>query len=310
MIISVMMDDQALFDGFWTYASCFLNKSGLMDWYIAPDGLKPLAVGAASDADEDMAWALIMADRQWGGGGSLGENYASVARRLIDAIWSTEVDHDRFADMFLPGDDWRGKNVFNPSYFAPNQYRTFGEFSGNVAGWQRVIDRGYAILESSLNAVSKNASNGLVPAWCDAQGTPVEAFPGAMLNYQYDSARTPFRMAQDHAYSRDPRARAYLAKLSAFFAGIGADAIVDGYALDGTPAPDPRSPAQNPGSAVFVACAAAGAMHDPKYRDFVDAAYARVRTGELLTRSRYYNHCWTVLGLLMLTGNLLELPPR
>lgn len=38
MIISVMFDEQAMFDGFWTYARCFLNKSGLMDWYIAPDG--------------------------------------------------------------------------------------------------------------------------------------------------------------------------------------------------------------------------------------------------------------------------------
>jgi endo-1,4-beta-D-glucanase Y len=310
MIIAAMLDDQAMFDGFWTYARCFLNKSGLMDWYIAPDGQKPLAVGAASDADEDMAWALIMADRQWGGAGALGESYASIARRLIDAIYSTEVDHGRWPDMFLPGDDWRGRDVFNPSYFAPNQYRLFGEVSGDAGAWQRVVDRGYEVLERSLNDASGNRENGLVPAWCDSSGTPVEAFPGAMKNYQYDSARTPFRMAQDYAFSRDERARAYLAKTSAFFAGIGADALVDGYTLDGKPAPDPRSPAQNPGSAVFVACAAAGAMHDPKYAAFVDAAYARVRTGELLTRSRYYNHCWTVLGLLMLTGNLNELPPR
>jgi endo-1,4-beta-D-glucanase Y len=310
MIIAVMMDDQAMFDGFWTYARCFLNKSGLMDWYIAPDGQKPLAVGAASDADEDMAWALIMADRQWGGGGSLGESYASVALRLIEAIYDTEVDHDRWPDMFLPGDDWRGRDVFNPSYFAPNQYRLFGDVSGNTGAWQRVVDRGYEVLERSLNDASGNRSNGLVPAWCDSSGTPVEAFPGAMTNYQYDSARTPFRMAQDYALSRDERARAYLARTSAFFANIGADALVDGYTLDGKPAPDPRSPAQNPGSAVFVACAAAGAMHAPKYADFVDAAYARVRTGQLLTRSRYYNHCWTVLGLLMLTGNLNELPAR
>jgi endo-1,4-beta-D-glucanase Y len=310
MIIAVMMDDQAMFDGFWTYARCFLNKSGLMDWYIAPDGQKPIAVGAASDADEDMAWALIMADRQWGGAGSLGESYASIALRLIDAIYNTEVDHDRWPDMFLPGDDWRGRDVFNPSYFAPNQYRLFGEVSGNAGAWQRVVDRGYEVLERSLNDASGNRKNGLVPAWCDSSGTPVEAFPGAMTNYQYDSARTPFRMAQDYALSRDERARAYLARTSAFFANIGADALVDGYTLDGKPAPDPRSPAQNPGSAVFVACAAAGAMHDPKYADFVEAAYARVRTGQLLTRSRYYNHCWTVLGLLMLTGNLNELPAR
>ena len=310
MLIAVMFDDQAMFDGFWTYARCFLNKSGLMDWYIAPDGQKPLAVGAASDADEDMAWALVMADRQWGGSGSLGETYASIARRLIDAIYETEVDHDRYADMFLPGDDWRGRDVFNPSYFAPNQYRLFGEVSGKVDAWRRVVDRGYEVLERSLNDASGNRHNGLVPAWCDSSGSPVEAFPGAMKNYQYDSARTPFRMAQDFAFYRDERARAYLAKTSAFFAGVGAEALVDGYTLDGKPAPDPRSPAQNPGSAVFVACAAAGAMHDPSYADFVDAAYARVRTGRLLTRSRYYNHCWTVLGLLMLTGNLIELPPR
>ena len=310
MLIAVMMDEQAMFDGFWTYASCFLNKSGLMDWYIAPDGSKPIAVGAASDADEDMAWALIMADRQWGGGGALGESYASLAQRLVDAIYETEVDHGSWPDMFLPGDDWRGKNVFNPSYFAPNQYRLFGELTGNSKGWQRVIDRGYEIFDLSLNEASNNRDNGLVPAWCDASGHPVEAFPGAMMNYQYDSARTPFRIAQDFALSEEPRARAYLAKISAFFAGIGADQIVDGYTLGGRPAPDPRSPPKNPGSAVFVGCAAAGAMHDARYEAFVSAAYARVRTGELLARSRYYNHCWTVLSTLMLTGNLSELPPR
>jgi len=310
MIIAVMLDDQALFDGFWSYARCFLNQNGLMNWYIAPDGGKPLGVGGASDADEDMAWALLQADRQWGGRGSFDEAYLSMAQRLIDAIYQTEVDHGQWPDLFLPGDDWRGRDAFNPSYFAPNQYRLFGEATGNIAGWQRVIDRGYAVLESCLNTANGNRDNGLVPAWCDSTGGPVEAFPGAMQNYQYDSARTPFRMAQDWAYAQEPRARAYLQKTSAFFARIGAEQLVDGYTLDGHPAPDPRSPPGNPGSAVFVGCAAAGAMHDPAYASFVDAAYARVRTGQLLTRSRYYNHCWTVLSLLMLSGNLIELPAR
>jgi len=131
-----------------------------------------------------------------------------------------------------------------------------------------------------------------------------------MKNYQYDSARTPFRLVQDWALFQDARAHAHLGKLSGFFAGIGAENLVDGYELDGRPAPDPKSPPGNPGSAVFVGCAAAGAMHDPRYAAFVDAAYARVRTGKLLTRSRYYNHCWNVLSTLMLTGNLSELPPR
>jgi endo-1,4-beta-D-glucanase Y len=309
MVITVMMDDQPLFDAFWKYARHWFNGNGFMQWYIAPDGSRALGSGGASDAEEDMAWALVMASRQWGGKGSLAADYLSEARALIDRMYELEVDHDRYADMFLPGDEWRGRNVFNPSYFAPNQYRVFAEVTGN-AGWQRVIERGYQVLENSLNGASGNRDNGLVPAWCTFEGEPVEAFPGAMQNYQYDSARTPFRIGQDFAYDPNPRAKRYLERVSRFFAGIGADAIVDGYTLDGKPAPDPNAKQPNPGSAVFVAGAAVGAMHDPAHQSFIDAAYARIQSGELLARSRYYNHCWTVLGLLMLTGNLREFPER
>ena len=51
---------------------------------------------------------------------------------------------------------WRGQNVFNPSYFAPHQYRLFGEVSGNAQALQRVIDRGYDIVFKSLNEASGN----------------------------------------------------------------------------------------------------------------------------------------------------------
>jgi endo-1,4-beta-D-glucanase Y len=308
MIIAVMMDEQALFDALYGYALCFANERGLMDWYIAPDGSQALGKGGATDSDEDIAWALVMADRQWGGRGALAEGYAELALRQIERVHRFEVDHDGRPFMLLPGDDWRGRDVFNPSYFAPHQYRLFGQVSGNVSGWQPVIDEGYAIIDRSLNAASGNRDNGLVPAWCNAAGEPVEAFPGAMTNYQYDSARTPFRIAQDFAEHGDARARGYLAKVSNFFAGVGAEYIVDGYTLDGRPAPDPRAARPNPGSAVFVGAAAVGAMHDEAHRAFIDAAYERVRSGELLARSRYYNHCWTVLSLLMLTGNLHTLP--
>lgn len=308
MIIAVMFDDQPLFDAFWQYALCFMNANGLMSWYVAPDGSGALDSGGATDSDEDMAWALVMAHRQWGGSGALAETYLSHAERQIERLWRLEVDHDRFPGMLLPGDEWRGRNVFNPSYFAPHQYRLFGEVSGNRAEFQSVIERGYSIVDLSLNDRNGNRDNGLVPAWCDPAGTPVEAFPGAMTNYQTDSARLPFRLGQDFAYHQEPRARAYLEKVSGFFAGLGADRIGDGYTLSGQPAPDPRTAQPNPGSAVFVGCAAVGAQHDARHQAFVDAAYERVKTGELLARSRYYNHCWTVLSLLMLTGNLIAYP--
>ncbi|HEY4103985.1 MAG TPA: glycosyl hydrolase family 8, partial [Polyangiaceae bacterium] len=247
MIIAVMMDDQALFDDFYRYALCFENKNGLMDWYIAPDGESRLGVGGATDSDEDIAWALVMAQRQWGGSGALGEPYLAAAKRQIERVWAFEVGHERHANLLIPGDNWCGRDVFNPSYFAPQEYRIFAEVSGN-SGWLSVIDRGYEIVEASLNAAQGNAHTGLVPAWCDSHGAPVEAFPGAMTNYQYDSARLPFRIGQDFAATRDDRARAFVARTSAFFAQIGAHEIVDGYTLRGEPAPDPRAQKPNPGS--------------------------------------------------------------
>ena len=73
MILAVYMGDQSLFDNLWKYEQSHLDGSGLMNWEIGPDNLTTSGgSGAATDGDEDMAWALIMADRQWGGKGSLG----------------------------------------------------------------------------------------------------------------------------------------------------------------------------------------------------------------------------------------------
>jgi endo-1,4-beta-D-glucanase Y len=308
MILAVVMDDPALFDELWKYSQAWLDSSGLMNWYINAAGTTPLGAGAATDGDEDMAFALVMAARQWGGSGTLGEAYLDVARRQIDLIWQHEVDHAN-ADLLLPGDTWAGNVIFNPSYFAPNQYRIFGAVTGNVDGWTRVIDTGYAVLARSTNAANGNQNTGLTPAWCGADGNVRAPFAGGATNYQYDSARVPFRIGQDYCVSGEPRAAAYLARISAFFSGIGAANIVDGYDLGGMPHPDPGTPPGSPQSAVFLGGAAIGAMHDGAFSALVNDAYARVATGELLARSRYYNLSWTALSLLMLTGNLVEYPP-
>jgi hypothetical protein len=181
--------------------------------------------------------------------------------------------------------------------------------TNNVAGWNAVIDTGYAVLARSVNAANGNQATGLAPAWCGADGNVRVPFAGGATNYQYDSARVPFRIAQDYCYTGETRALSYLARSSQFFAGIGAAGIVDGYDLDGAPHPDPATPAGSPQSAVFVGGAAVGAMHAATFRPLLDDAYTRVATGDLLARSRYYNLSWTALSLLMLTGNLVQYPP-
>jgi hypothetical protein len=309
MLLAVALDDQHTFDELWKYSQLWLDDNKLMNWYINAAGTQTLGSGGATDADEDMAWALVMADRQWGGQGTLDKAYLDYAKTQIKAIWDHEIDHSN-SEFLLAGDTWGGNIVFNASYFAPNEYRVFGAVTNDATNWGHVIDTGYTILGKSLNQANGNVDNGLVPAWCDTNGAPKVPQNGGATNYQYDAARVPFRIGLDFCLNGEMRAQSYLPKISKFFAGIGASKIVDGYDLNGTPHPDPDSDPNGPQSAVFVGSAAVGAMHDATFQSFVNDAYALVATGQLLARSRYYNLSWTALTLAMLTGNFVEYPSQ
>jgi endo-1,4-beta-D-glucanase Y len=304
MIFSVVFGDQDQFDKLWKYAGSHANGNGLMAWRIQGDGSVTPGIGdegAATDADEDMAWALILADKKWGGSGSIGEPYIDAAKGQIERIWNHEVDHGR-GELLLAGDSWGATVAHNPSYFAPNQYRRFAQVTGNM-GWLTVIEKNYAVLASTLKEMHGNQDNGLVPAWTDPEGNPAQPWDGAPTHYQYDSARIPFRLGQDFCDYGEPRAKAYLDKTSTFFAGIGASMIVDGYELNGSPRAENPLPAQ---SALFVGAAGVGAMSDPSRIAFVDATYQLMITKELYPPSYYYNLCWHVFSLLMMTGNLYD----
>ena len=71
MIAAVYLDDQNLFDNLWKYEQLWIQSDGLMNWEINPQGTAASGTGAATDGDEDMAFALVMADKKWGGRGSL-----------------------------------------------------------------------------------------------------------------------------------------------------------------------------------------------------------------------------------------------
>jgi len=305
MILAVYFGDQTLFDGLWRYEQLHLDDNGLMNWDIGPDGATSSAgMGAATDGDVDIAWALIMADRQWGGQGALAKPYLDYAKELIGLIWTHEVDHGR-GEMLKAGDKWGDVDVTNPSYFAPAYFRVFGKVTGQADNWNKVIDANYAILARSLNATSGNATNGLAPAWCDSSGKPVEAFAGAPTHFQNDATRVPFRVGQDYCYFGEPRAKQYLALISAFYSGVGVANIVDGYDLDGTPHPDRAVGGLQ--AASFVGPAAVAGMSDAAFQPLVDQGYAAVATQGLTAGTIYYQKSWTALSLLMLTGNLVDL---
>lgn len=302
MLLAVFMNDQPLFDELWKYEQQWLSKFGLMDWYIKGDGSMRLGDGAASDADEDMAYALVMADRQWGGNGSLGDSYLNIAKGQIQKMWDHEIQDGK---LLKPGDSWMTPDpwsILNVSYFAPSYYRVFAMVSGNN-GWNDVVTTSYEMLAASLNDQNKNTGNGLVPAWSTSKGAPTDAaFSGAPTHYQYDSCRTPFRIGIDYCINGEDRAKDYVAKTSQFFSGVGVSSIVDGYNLDGTP----RAQNSSGQSAAFIGPATVGAMSSSSFSSLLEQGYTAVAGHNLLVGGEYYDGSWTVLSLLMLSGNFLD----
>jgi hypothetical protein len=78
MLLAVYANDQPTFDALWQYEQLHLGKNSLMEWEIGPDG-GVIGEGAATDGDEDMAFALVMADARWGGRGALQDTYRAYA---------------------------------------------------------------------------------------------------------------------------------------------------------------------------------------------------------------------------------------
>jgi hypothetical protein len=152
-----------------------------------------------------------------------------------------------------------------------------------------------------------NKTNGLVPAFSTSGGSPAESPPGQSLafNYQYDSCRTPFRIGLDACWSGEQRALDYVAKTSGFFGGIGAAHIVDGYQLNGTP--QPQYPDKYNGlSAAFIGPAAVGAMSSPANQSFIDDAWGLLKQNDMWCGGQYYDESWTMMSMLMLSGNFLD----
>jgi endo-1,4-beta-D-glucanase Y len=329
LIIAVYMGDQTLFNNLWKYEQTHLDPNGLMNWSIDSSGNTTmgngmtLGGGGATDADEDMAWALVMADKQWGSSGTY--NYLNLAKTQISAVWNHEIYQSKLAG---PGDSWGPTDLFNDiniSYFAPAYYRLFAQLdppSGSAPHmWdavnQTVFDTIFGQGDNgtgALNSSNKNTTNGLVPAWCTSTGGMSS---GQAFNYQYDSCRTPFRIGLDWCLNatsaasaataiNPARAGKYVKLTTSFFSGVGASMIVDGYNLDGTIASGAHTVSQGQ-SAAFLGPAGVGAMGSgSSSQAFLDATYNLVKGDNLFIGGEYYDSSWTVMSLLMMTGNFLD----
>ena len=281
MLLAAYLGDRPAFDGLWRYAKRHRNPRGMMSWEITPEGRIP-DPNAATDGDQDIAFALVVADARWGG-------YRDDARALIGSILRHAVEPG--TDILKPGDVWGGSQVTNASYYAPAYYHVFARYTREPR-WNRVADASYAVLGRVV--ARHSPTTGLLPGWTTAAGSRVTVGGDFAFLYDYGSARIPWRLAMDAAWHCDRRAQHHLRLFNRFFQRVGVDDLRDGYELNGRPT------GQGPAGASFIAPAAAGAVVSP------DARYRRIMWNETLQfrDGGYYPDSLRLLALLFASGGM------
>src|SRR5262245_1855789 len=301
MLLGVYMNDKAMFDALWSYAKAHFNGNGLMNWNISCSG-STAGSGSATDGDEDMAWALIMAGKQWNSA-----TYTNDASTLIRNIKAHALD----GNTLKPGDNFGGASQTNPSYFTPSYYRAFARVTGD-SGWMSVLDQSYTILAAA------SGSYGLVPNWVNSSGAAVGGPSGTQNSgdFGYDACRTPWRIAMDYCETGEPRAKAYLDKLVGFYAAQAPTAVNmlrDGYTTSGG---DPSGTLGDyTAGMAFYGTGGVAAMEGGAQPDFVRRVWSGLlnqTTGSAMNASgvfTYYNASWGLLSQLALSGNFWDMAP-
>jgi endo-1,4-beta-D-glucanase Y len=238
-------DARTQFDALFRYyrAHPSVIDARLMAWAQdeACAEIPDLGSGAATDGDLDAAYALLLADRQWGSGGTI--DYFAEAQGILEGILASEVHP---SNTLLFG-DWI--NASDPTYYEGTRTSDFimGHLKAFEAAtgrdrWAAVADRTFSIIAHLQTAYAP--ATGLLPDFVVAATgyDPHPAAPGYLEGpsdgqYAWNACRTPWRLGTDAVVSGDERSRTAVRRLNAWVRQATGDdphAITAGYDLDGT----------------------------------------------------------------------------
>ena len=284
MLIALSLKDEKSFDSLWRWTEKNLQKrDGLLAWRwqkgTVVDGTP------ASDADLDVARALVIAGKQFGR-----SDLRSAGTRLATAIADTLTVQTSLGRILLPG-PWAATNPhsYNPSYASPVSFQVLGDATGDprwaelAAGSRAVTNKllDVAALPSDWAQVNDDGTVAVIPG---PTGTSGE------VTYGYDAARTAIRFAE----SCSPADVAISARISPTLArSTELAAVLD---LGGSAKTNDKSPL------AYAARAAASAAGGN-----VGAAQADLIRAARLSSSvpTYYGRAWTALAISMLRQTTL-----
>ncbi|MFM7140790.1 MAG: glycosyl hydrolase family 8 [Alphaproteobacteria bacterium] len=312
MMLSALMaghdpEARTIFDGLVAFYLDHPSRltPGLMAWNQAATCEDIQGAESGSDGDMDIAYALLLADRQWGSCGTY--DYRLLALRAIAAIKSGDLDrsgsYPKLGDWVLE-DSVNYYHSTRTSDFIPDHFRVFGAVTGDTSTWNRVLDTTYGIVQHMQTYYSPSA--GLLPDFIRLPLTdPQPAWPYFLEDawdgaYVYNATRDPWRLATDFAMNGEPRARTAVAKLERFFrtsTGGSPWWIHSGYTLDGNPLPYSAYL-----SMAFVGPLVAGAIVDPENQQWLNDLWD-VAVATPVGDEGYYEDSLKLMSMVVASGN-------
>jgi endo-1,4-beta-D-glucanase Y len=299
-------DAQSLFDGMYIY---FLEHptethTHLMAWNQNKMCSDFDGQDSATDGDLDVAFALLLADKQWGSCGRI--DYRSEAGAVMADILDGEVDAAHsftlLGDWVTPGSP-PYDNSTRSSDFMVDHFASFATASGSAA-WTHLRDSLYGIVSSLQTNYSPGV--GLVPDFIVSPATAPAPSPPNFLEadtdgmYSYNACRVPWRLATDFVTNGDARAKTALDPINAFIrAKTGNDptGITAGYKLGGDVIPNTDYSSQ-----AFAAPFAAGAVVNSANQAWLNDAWDYV-AGTPIGAEHYYENSLKLLSMIVMSGN-------
>ncbi|TLY33131.1 MAG: hypothetical protein E6K56_01635, partial [Ignavibacteria bacterium] len=295
---------QTYFDGLYNYYRAHPSEINhdLMAWKQLTGCVSSSDSNSASDGDLDMAYGLLLADKQWGSAGAV--NYFQAALRIINAIRADEINPGTFAvklgDWAIPGD--QRYDDTRTSDFLVNHFRAFEIATGDTS-WRSVLNRCYSLVDAMQTNFSP--ATGLIPDFIRHVSTsPAPAGPHYLESaydghYSYNACRDPFRLAVDYLVSGEARAYGAVKKMNGFIrakTGDNPENIRAGYRLNGATIDTFDI------SMAFIAPFAVGAMIDSGNRPWLNKLWTTVDTTNFNSND-YYGNTLKMLAMIVLSGN-------
>lgn len=212
MLRSLAVNDKKTFDLSYQWAKNNLQRQDkLFSWLWGknPQGkYTVLDENSASDADVDIAFALILAYEKWNK-----NEYLQDAKNIINSIWNKETRRIGSYLLLAPGakQNIEKKIEINPSYFAPYEFRFFQKYD-DLHDWNCIIDSSYYYL---YQVMAKTQTN-LPPNWFLIQDGQIVLENSERSDFSYDAIRVFLRIYMDYLRTGEKRALPILEK-SKFF---------------------------------------------------------------------------------------------